>query len=113
MSADRQAGLRRGTIEALQNDVRRAINVSGTPREGAGEADLKRLILLTVDRRHRPNISLRRRGRGTTAPAEYALRYQGELLFRLVFVEWGETYPHAFGRWHVRRHPEATWWRQS
>jgi hypothetical protein len=98
----------------LQNDVRRAINFFPTGekyrRVGVDPSRLKYSILLVVKPPHARHLRVRKRRRGavTWLDPEYEVLYGKELLFRLVWVEW----PGAFdGRWHVRQHPDATWWR--
>jgi hypothetical protein len=102
-------------IKRLQNQVRGAINYFGidnTRRQGVDPSELRRLIREVVGAPHGKHITLRKQ----TPPGEhneYALLYNGELLFRLVYVPWPEDYFGVYGRWHVRRHPDASWWRRS
>lgn len=42
---------------------------------------------------------------------DYELSQAGEVLFRLTYVLWLPEANLTSGRWHVKRHPEATWWR--
>ena len=107
----------RAFIHGLQNEVRRAINYfplgENQKREGVDPGDLKRSIVSYVGAPHGARISLRRRRGTSDDQAEYDLRYDGELLFRVVWVPWPAEYSGRDGRWHVRRHPEATWWRDE
>lgn len=98
----------------LQNDVRRAVNFlpagEKNMREGVEPRDLKPHIEAVVRAPHADRIALRKLRAPEDKP-EYALTYDGELLFRLVYMLWpANAYGHE-GRWHVRRHPDATWWR--
>jgi hypothetical protein len=80
-------------------------------RRGAGTAQaLHRLGGGPV---HAQAINLRRKRSASDGVPELALSYERELLFRIVWVPWpSEHYGHD-GRWHVRRHPEATWWQDK
>src|SRR3954454_14780138 len=97
-------------IKRLQNEVRGAINyfeMGNTRRQGVDPLQLKRFIRAVVDAPHGPHITLRKQ----TPPGgndEYALLYDGELLFRLVYVPWPGDGFGVNGRWHVRRHPAAS-----
>ncbi len=107
--------LSRRQIEALQNDVRRAINYrqpGGDLNEGVDPTDLKRFIGYVVGNDQLAHISLRKAPASESGLVHW-LSYDGELLFRLVWVPWPDDFAGAFGRWHVRRHPDASWWRDA
>jgi len=107
----------RAFVKGLQNDVRRAINYfplgERQKREGVDPSYLKRSIVSVVGPAHGGRISLRRKRGTSDDEVEYELRYDGELLFRVVWVQWPSEYSGRDGRWHVRRHPEAIWWRKE
>ena len=84
------------------------MSVSPDLKLGVEPKELKsamRLRRLPVDR-----ITLRaqRLPAASDLWADYKLWLDGELLFRLKLVPWANG---AGARWHVKRHPEATWWR--
>jgi len=100
----------RGAITRLQNQIRNAVNVShGRDRKVGVDPDKLKWAMRTygIDI---TSLSLRaqRLPSDSTLQADYKLRRKGELLFRLKLVPW-EDGPDA--RWHVKRHPGATWWR--
>lgn len=108
-------------IKLLQGRVRAAINYfppgERDRREGVAPEDLRKFIRWTVEPQHDKHITLRRVTGTRNDEPEYALRYAGQLLFRLLYVPWttswkGEEFADG-GRWHVRRHPQATWWREG
>jgi hypothetical protein len=104
-------------FERLQNEVRLAINFfpagENQKREGVDPSALRRHIISAVGPEHRGRIRLRKKASAAGGELEYALSYDGELLFRLVWVPWPQEFYGHDGRWHVRRHPAATWWRQD
>jgi hypothetical protein len=97
-------------IMRLQNAVRNAINVSvgRDPKIGVEPRELK--LHLRVRRLPVERITLRaqRLPAGSDLWADYKLWLDGELLFRLKLVTWEDG---SGARWHVKRHPDATWWR--
>jgi hypothetical protein len=102
---------RRRTIANLQNGIRNAINTSsGQDRKlGVDPARLKwamKTYGIDVE-----SITLRpqRLPTGSDLWADYKLWRDGELLFRLKLVPWDDR---AGARWHVKRHPDASWWRR-
>ncbi len=108
--APRVTAARRREILRLQNAVRNAVNVS-RGRERKLGVDPERLRqAMTLYRIDVGRISCRaqRLPVGSDLLADYKLWQDGELLFRLKLVRWEND---VDARWHVKRHPEATWWR--
>lgn len=105
----RTAAQRRAIVR-LQNGIRNAINVTDSygRKCGVEPKDLKWAIqshgLDTAGLTVRPQ----RVPAGSELEADYKLWQHGELLFRLKLVPWPSR---VDARWHVKRHPEATWWR--
>lgn len=100
----------RRKIVTLQNKVRNAINVSVSPgrKTGVKPADLKAYMRSAGLPVHQMTLRAQRLPTGSEFRADYKLWLDGELLFRLKLVPW----PDGHGaRWHVKRHPEALWWR--
>jgi hypothetical protein len=106
----------RGRIVALQDEIRNAINVSRKAphsKSGVQPKDLKRTMRqqridvsrITVRAQHLPST------RPDDLEADYKLWLDGELLFRIKLVTWEGDFQDA--RWHVKRHPDATWYRSA
>jgi hypothetical protein len=100
-------------ISGLQDSIRNAINVTDHDgrKLGVEPSRLKRAIVCDRIPASRITIRAQRLTAGSDLWADYKLWLDGELLFHLKLVPWGDGYVGA--RWHVKRHPEATWWRSS
>jgi len=106
------SGAQRKAIRDLQNEVRNAINFSdgGVRKLGVKPTNIKPSI-----RQRGINVSgitIRQERMPTSVPPEWEAPYKfsrdGELLVRLRLVRWESRFD---ARWHVKRHPDATWWR--
>lgn len=98
-------------IELLQNVVRNAINATNDAgrKIGVDQPDLKGALRAHGVDVSRLTIRAQRLNRASKLRADVNVWQDGELLFRLKLVPWDDS---GFGaRWHVKRHPDATWWR--
>lgn len=107
------AAVERKNVVHLQNEIRNAINVSvGRASKLGIEPSAKKLKEAMQTRRidvSRITLRSTRQPPYSDLIADYRLYRDGELLFRLKLVPW--DHPGAWARWHVKRHPDATWWR--
>jgi hypothetical protein len=103
-----------GVIQGWQNDVRHATNFlppgENNRRQGIAPGKMQQLGVGSFPVEHRKHIRIKKKQSLSGDEFEYVVRYKTEYLFRLVYVPWAEVPPGAGGRWHVRRHPQATWW---
>jgi hypothetical protein len=96
----------------LQNEVRNAINVTGWGRKLAVAPEhLKSAMRARGIDVGRIRLRAQPLPAATELRSDYKLWYDGELLFRLKDVPWSDR--SIDSRWHVKRHPEADWWRQA
>jgi hypothetical protein len=102
----------RRAIAELQNRIRNAINTSsGRDRKlGVDPERLKWAMKSYGIDVGSITIRAQRLPAGSDLWADYKLWRDGELLFRLKLVPWDDR---ADARWHVKRHPDTSWWRRS